>query len=102
MGNPIEYTFVLSGDVYHQKKKTFHKLLRKYQFKWKGKLPIFRWHSIGQSVIAEFDRVGDETKEAKITWMGMSETSFLDELKELFKHEVRDGSEEEKDEQGAW
>lgn len=81
----MSHTIVVTGDEYHQKKPAFHKLLKKYNLRWKGKLPNFRWIGIGQSVVATFVRVNDETKEATIKWMGPSETQFLTELKELFE-----------------
>lgn len=80
-----EHKFTISGDVYHQKKADFHKILDKYNLKWRGKFPSFRWFGIGQAVIASFVRIDGETKEASITWMGTSETQLLSELKELFE-----------------
>lgn len=79
------HTVTVSGKEYHEKKRKFHALLKKYSFRWKGKDFNYRWYSIGQTVTAVFDRDNDITINAKIVWMGTSETSFLDELKELFK-----------------
>jgi len=82
-----DYEITISGEVYHKKKDEFHKLLDKYNLKWKGKFPNFRWFGIGQAVVASFVRENGETKEATIRWLGVSETQFLSEMKKLFKEE---------------